>query len=147
MRDGPGPASNGTAKESCQLSVHTHTYIHIENTTYVVGIVHEEKPVPTLKAASVFTFFFFFSTPWKNNLPLLHPQDEDGGDTGRRWCPHLHWCPHATSPVSPGLSPHQGLAPFRLGCSHCKVRLPYLLGFSSGGESFGVGCSGTGLLC
>lgn len=58
VRDGPGPASNGTAKESCQLSVHTRTYIHVENPTYVVGIVHEEKPVPTLKAASVFTFFF-----------------------------------------------------------------------------------------
>lgn len=60
VRDGPGPASNGTAKESCQLSVHTHTYIHVENPTYVVGIVHEEKSIPTLKAASVFTFFFFF---------------------------------------------------------------------------------------
>lgn len=32
VRDGPGPASNGTAnisaaKENCQLSVHTHMYI------------------------------------------------------------------------------------------------------------------------
>lgn len=38
------------------------------------------------------------------------------------------------SPVSPGLSPRQGLAPFWLCCSHCKVRLPYLLGFSTGGQ-------------
>lgn len=98
-----------------------------------MGVVHEEKPIPALKAASVFTFFFF-STPWKNDLPLAHPQDEDGGDTGRRWCPHLHCCPQPTSPISPGLSPRQGLAPFRLCCSHCKVRLPYLLGFSTGGQ-------------
>lgn len=98
--------------------------------------------------------FFFFHTVEKRCTTGTSP-GWDGGGAGRRWCCHLHWCPHPTSPVCPGVSPHWGSAPrptgqhhpapkmsphfrftchpFRLGCLHGKVRLPYLLGFSTGG--------------